>query len=1228
MKYRFLLLIMIISVGLFATGWRPDEMEVRVQLPSQQAYETLYNLHLDGDVFANGSALLYLIPSERSRLDASGLSYEVTIADLNAYSESFWNTDVPNGYYEAVEITAIADSLLATFPNIVSKHVFGSTPQGYELAALKISDNPNDDENEAEVMFDAGIHGDEIGGPENVIRFARYLCTSYGSNTTITNLINNREIWLYYMVNPYGRNHMTRYNSAGVDLNRDWGYMWDGEGGSSGPYSQPEARALRDCVYNRSFVVHTTYHSGTEYISCPWSYRPSQCPDFGHIIQLAGVYSSTSTYANLEYGQGCTGMYPINGSSKDSNYGAWGAISWSMEISNSKQPPASQVATYYNRNVPAMMAMIEYAGYGLQGTITDATTGDPVTGVVFVDDFMPCYADGAAGDYHKYVLPGTYSITVMANGYASQTINNVVVTANSATTTDFQLQPEDGQFAYKVVSCRIPGNNNADEGDTPGIIGAPDSRNYSIGKNGYIVFDMETPIPDGPGNDVKVFEGDASAEGFTLYAGESMDGPWHSLGTGTGTSEFDIALSSMIEARFFKVLDDGDGAASVADAGFDLDAIGALESVSGVYIGLMGVVIDDSGANGNGRIDPGETVDLQVTLRNNGDIAAEATSGIISTASPYITLVSATASYGQLAPGATATATFTLTALDTTPAGEDIEIVLDVSANAGAYTNSFTMEFSVGGYLLEEYFDSFPPTDWTTTGGTNWQGGSSNNAGGTAPEAEFNWSPSTTATQRLVSPVINTTGSSSLDLQFMHMVNDYNGDYELRIETTSDGTNWNTAWSLIPNANVGPEQINETITTPDVGSATFQIAWVFVGNSFNINYWYVDDILLGGSAATTGIISGIVTLDGGTGTVTDVTVTCDGVITSPAANGAFSFILDPGTYSVTASLDGYDDATLNNLVVTAGQTTSADLTLTWLGGNTNPPQNLTASVVEYNSVNLAWDAPAAEPSASAFSASIQKTAKDAAENTRALTGYKLYRDGSMIQEITNPGTLSYQDAALDAGDYSYYVIAVYDDGESDPSNTESVTITLPAPVNFNAVSQGPASSSVLCSWSAPAATRNITGYKIYRDGVEIGTASGLSYEDTNVASGQYTYHATTIFSGGFESVASNSVTVQHTDAPSPLVPSETALNGNYPNPFNPTTRIQFSLAQAANVRIDIFNIKGEVVKTLVNGNLDAAYHSITWNGEDNSGCTVGSGIYFYKMRAGKFTSTRKMILMK
>jgi PKD repeat protein len=669
-----LLSVMLLSTA-FGQGWRPDEMEINVTINSKEQAQTLRDLKINGD-FYSSTARLFVTPHELELIKSAGFTYEVLIADLNNYYKDFWNTK--DAYHSYAEIIELADSLALHFPDICHKIIYGTSMGGRQLAALKISSNAAVNESKPQVMFDGGIHGDEIGASENVIRFARDLCLNFGTDPYITNLINTREIWLYLMVNPDGRVNMVRYNNNGVDINRDWGYMWNGEGSSSGAYSQVESKTLRTCVFENQFVVHTTYHSGTEYISCPWSYRSSAPPDMAHILQLAGVYANVSGYSNIPYGQGNTGMYPINGSTKDCNYGIMGSISWSMEISMSKQPPASQIMYYYNMNRPSMLAMIEYAGYGLTGTITDASTGEAVQATIFVNNYLPTYNCPENGDYHKYVLPGTYNITVKANGYANTTVSGVVVTANNATVTDIALQPQDHQSIYRVVSSQIPNNNSADPGLTWNVIGQPDNQFYSIGKNGWMVVDMQEMIFDGPGPDIMVFEGDATPEGYTLYAGATMDGPWHSMGLGNGTTEFDFVNCSISEARYFKIQDDNNGTANVAGAGFDLDAMQALSSITGPYIIMEGYVVDDANGNNNGQLDPGETATFIITLKNVGTETALDIVGSLTCTDPYVTIMTtAPQTFGNITINGSATAQFTVSASASAPAGHTAMLHLE-----------------------------------------------------------------------------------------------------------------------------------------------------------------------------------------------------------------------------------------------------------------------------------------------------------------------------------------------------------------------------------------------------------------------------------------------------------------------------------------------------------------------------------------------------------------------
>ncbi len=98
--------------------------------------------------------------------------------------------------------------------------------------------------------------------------------------------------------------------------------------------------------------------------------------------------------------------------------------------------------------------------------------------------------------------------------------------------------------------------------------------------------------------------------------------------------------------------------------------------------------------------------------------------------------------------------------------------------------------------------------------------------------------------------------------------------------------------------------------------------------------------------------------------------------------------------------------------------------------------------------------------------------------------------------------------------------------------------------------------------------------------------------------------------------------------PDGALPTEFALEGNYPNPFNPSTTINFALPQTSEVKLMIYNIRGQLVRTLVSGFREAGHHKVVWNGRDKSGVPVASGLYIYRLRAGEFTAVRKMMFAK
>ena len=171
--------------------------------------------------------------------------------------------------------------------------------------------------------------------------------------------------------------------------------------------------------------------------------------------------------------------------------------------------------------------------------------------------------------------------------------------------------------------------------------------------------------------------------------------------------------------------------------------------------------------------------------------------------------------------------------------------------------------------------------------------------------------------------------------------------------------------------------------------------------------------------------------------------------------------------------------------------------------------------------------------------------------------------------------------------------------------------------------------TVSLNWEAPAEGSPVN-YNIYRDGELYDTATATTFSDEITISGTYEYYVTALFTSG-ESAATNTVevVVEITDSSDDLVSPVTQLS-NYPNPFNPTTTIQFSIDSSKDyekVALEIYNSKGQKINVLPIGMERSS--SVTWNGTDKNNQPVTSGIYLYKLVADRKTiASEKMTLMK
>jgi hypothetical protein len=146
-----------------------------------------------------------------------------------------------------------------------------------------------------------------------------------------------------------------------------------------------------------------------------------------------------------------------------------------------------------------------------------------------------------------------------------------------------------------------------------------------------------------------------------------------------------------------------------------------------------------------------------------------------------------------------------------------------------------------------------------------------------------------------------------------------------------------------------------------------------------------------------------------------------------------------------------------------------------------------------------------------------------------------------------------------------------------------------------------------------------------------GLPCGMKFDGGNYAVYSFAFHPWFIVKEDFRELIDaiyDDYPTDVADDDSGMLPDRFVLHQNYPNPFNPFTNIKFDLPHAAPVRLDIYNILGRRVKTLINDVYRAGFHSVIWNGTDDDGHSIASGVYFYRLTAGDRAATRKMVVLK
>jgi hypothetical protein len=264
------------------------------------------------------------------------------------------------GYLTYDQMMAELDSMRARFPHLISVRNIASdtilTWDGHSIYNVKISDNPDTDEPEREVLYTALHHAREPNSASQMIFFMWYLLENYSTRDDIQALVNNLEMYFVPCINvdgyifnettnPDGGGYWRKNRrdngdgSYGIDLNRNYGYFWGDFGGSSpdpaseiyrGPeaFSEPESRTMRDFCRKHEFLFVYNYHTSGNLFIYPWAYSDS--PADSAFIRYAQHFTRENDYLFGTASE--TVGYNVNGNSDDWMYGEMGAYSFTPEV--------------------------------------------------------------------------------------------------------------------------------------------------------------------------------------------------------------------------------------------------------------------------------------------------------------------------------------------------------------------------------------------------------------------------------------------------------------------------------------------------------------------------------------------------------------------------------------------------------------------------------------------------------------------------------------------------------------------------------------------------------------------------------------------------------------------------------------------------------------------------------------------------------------------------------
>ena len=415
-------------------------------------------------------------PAQLMRLREAGYVWQILppaakAADVTMCSPG-WEDDAekPWSCYPSYDqYTAVMHRFAYDHPTlcrIVDLGAGNNVVRPHRLWAVVISDNPDTDEAEPEVLLTSTMHGDETTGYVLMLRLIDHLLRGYQDDPQITFLIDETEIWINPLANPDGAyfggddsvadairwyTTSTGGDSRVVNPNRNFPDFVDGDHPDGFDW-WPETEAMMALAEAKTFVLSANFHGGVEVVNYPWDTVEHRHPDdlwFQTLardwVDLAQDESPAGYMTDFENGiTNGYDWYPIHGGRQDFMTFFHGGREVTVELSRTKLLPADELNDLWLWNRRALLDFIAHAQEGIRGVVTDEN-GTPleatieVLGVDREEDGSMVRTDPAVGDYHRLLLPGLYDLRIKAHGFLPHVISGVAVSDGEATTIDVVL---------------------------------------------------------------------------------------------------------------------------------------------------------------------------------------------------------------------------------------------------------------------------------------------------------------------------------------------------------------------------------------------------------------------------------------------------------------------------------------------------------------------------------------------------------------------------------------------------------------------------------------------------------------------------------------------------------------------------------------------------------------------------------------------------------------------